>query len=768
MRKLRYLWLASVVVAMTASCTLNRLEDPSASGREGTQVTLTAYAPDSNAGSKAMLLDGEPEVYWAPNEEIMVFKKDWGTTIFQSTNTEPAAVVDFSGSIYGSAGVVGPEDQIWAVYPCSWNNTYFDYQDGNYLELVLPFTQTPVAGTFDPKALLMVARSADTDLAFYHLDGGLKFKLTQDWIQQVEFRSNDGTPLAGMVQVVMDGEGHPVVSEYEETTDAVLLTAPRGQFFQKDTWYYLCCLPAVLEQGYTLTFRSEHQTGMTLAGPAEVKRATWGVLDAADKGVVPAAAENDLYGDTIYYTSTDGNIVEPNSTWGFGATLISNVYENGQGIMTFDGPVTGLSNSVFNGRTTLKSIKLPSTVWEIGGWAFSGCSSLQSITLSERLSSIGDYAFQSTVITELDVPGGLRSVSQHAFSNCNITTLHGPLATADERGLVIDGTLVAFVKNGLTSGADYEIEAGITGLADRVFDSVWQFRDVTLPESLEAIGEEAFRYCSNMRAFYGKFASEDGHLLVQDGRILAAALQGCSEYKVPGTYRSIGPYAFASIYSVHVLTISEGIEQIEDGAFENCGNLREVTLPESVIVLGKGAFRYTGNLQQFHGKFASEDGRFLIDGNGTLLAAALGGSTDYVVPEGVKEIAESVFESSNLTSIVLPQSLQKIGAHAFAYNQNTAFTSFTLPAGVTELDYEILAYCTSLKDITLLPGSVPTYNTDWSYPLGDGLGGATIYVPEDLLETYRTTRGWSNQRNYQVIPEYPTGTNEQMHDNDWD
>ena len=43
--------------------------------------------------------------------------------------------------------------------------------------------------------------------------------------------------------------------------------------------------------------------------------------------------------NVITYTSSDGNIVTPHSTTGFGANIVSNTYTNGVGIIVFDGDV---------------------------------------------------------------------------------------------------------------------------------------------------------------------------------------------------------------------------------------------------------------------------------------------------------------------------------------------------------------------------------------------------------------------------------------------
>ena len=49
------------------------------------------------------------------------------------------------------------------------------------------------------------------------------------------------------------------------------------------------------------------------------------------------------------------------------------------------------------------------------------------------------------------------------------------------------------------------------------------------------------------------------------------------------------------------------------------------------------------------------------------LKEANNGSTDLVIPEGYDEIGESVFMGSDLTSIEIPSTVEKIGIEAFAY-----------------------------------------------------------------------------------------------------
>ena len=91
----------------------------------------------------------------------------------------------------------------------------------------------------------------------------------------------------------------------------------------------------------------------------------------------------------ILYTSSDGNVVTPNKTDVFGANIVRNTYQDGQGIITFNGPVTQFGGSAFYECSSLTSITIPNSVTSIGDNAFDGCSSLTSITIPEGVTSIG-------------------------------------------------------------------------------------------------------------------------------------------------------------------------------------------------------------------------------------------------------------------------------------------------------------------------------------------------------------------------------------------
>ena len=99
--------------------------------------------------------------------------------------------------------------------------------------------------------------------------------------------------------------------------------------------------------------------------------------------------------DEIWYTSTDGNIVEPSKSIGQGwPNIISNTYKNGKGIIKFASDITSIGKKAFYNCASLTSVKIPDSVKSIGTLAFRSCYGLTSVSIGNSITSIGNQSFE--------------------------------------------------------------------------------------------------------------------------------------------------------------------------------------------------------------------------------------------------------------------------------------------------------------------------------------------------------------------------------------
>lgn len=125
----------------------------------------------------------------------------------------------------------------------------------------------------------------------------------------------------------------------------------------------------------------------------------------------------------IWYTSKDGNVIEPAYKNVFGANIITNIYNNGKGIITFDAPVKTIGSDAFSKCTKLESIEIPDGVTSIGDRAFQQCTNLKSIAIPKSVTTIGKVAFSDcSILASLTIPDNATSIGLGAFQRCSSLT----------------------------------------------------------------------------------------------------------------------------------------------------------------------------------------------------------------------------------------------------------------------------------------------------------------------------------------------------------
>jgi hypothetical protein len=199
----------------------------------------------------------------------------------------------------------------------------------------------------------------------------------------------------------------------------------------------------------------------------------------------------------IWYTSTDGNVVTPHTanryrTDPFGVNIVSNTYENGKGIITFDGDVKSIGIYAFRDCISLTSVTLPNSVTCIGSYAFSYCTSLTSITIPNNVQSIGEDTFSwCSSLTSITIPNSVQSIGNSAFNGCTgLASVTIPNSITNIRDDMFYGCY------GLTS---ITIPNSVQSIGNSAFNGCTGLASITIPNSVTSIEYEAFSCCTNLK-----------------------------------------------------------------------------------------------------------------------------------------------------------------------------------------------------------------------------------------------------------------------------
>ena len=212
---------------------------------------------------------------------------------------------------------------------------------------------------------------------------------------------------------------------------------------------------------------------------------------------------------------------------------------------------------------------------------------------------------------------------------------------------------------------------------------------VTLPTTVTKIGEAAFAYCN-----------------------------GLTHFEMPNSVTIMYSYAFAWCENLQQIKLSESLEKISGLAFYYCKSLSGIEIPASVAWVSFQAFMNCPMLSEITVDPANTVYDSRNNCNAIINTATNGlviGGISTVIPDGVVSIGEYAFMGrTNLTTINLPESITSIAYNAFS--------------GCSNLE-SIYCYITRVFEISTSTFSSAT--------------NATLYVPRDLVNTYKNTAGWN-------------------------
>ena len=281
------------------------------------------------------------------------------------------------------------------------------------------------------------------------------------------------------------------------------------------------------------------------------------------------------------------------------------------------------------------------------------------------VTAIGNNAFESLNVSSVFIPATVTSIGPFAFRFCKFLAT---VTFAEDSQLKSIG-LAAF----------YGTEQAYP-----------KFKEIKIPDSVEAIGNAAFRYCQNLERI-----------------------------ALPSALQTLSNVTFYGCTALSEVTFPASLETIQVGAFGYCRNLSEVELPASLKTIQSYVFggcsdlktvSYDGSLEQWNHITANND----VLGYSCPSLVTDDYTAQFILVENdlpdhfPKTVTITKYTGTEST-VILPSTISnwpvtKIGEDAL--KDNTTITSVTIPASVTEIGSNAFADCTNLTSVN--------YEGDWS------------------------------------------------------
>ena len=404
-----------------------------------------------------------------------------------------------------------------------------------------------------------------------------------------------------------------------------------------------------------------------------------------------------------------------------------------------------------NGKTRTDDYRLPmslKTVNVTGGeildYAFENCTYIENISIPDSITQIGESAFSGCVyLKSFDIPQGITEIKQETFKSC-----------ASLVNITVPSQVTTLGYNcfaGCESLTDIALPDGLQKIDLHVFDGCKSLKNVVVPDSVTEIMGGVFANCESLESLTVPFCSFEWGTYEYSLTHWFKSINNGDKYDESKYYRATkcskdpsygymesdyaliplclnrivlthgeSVWGFVGLSSLTSVVLPDTVKNIEDRAFLNCTNLNSINLPTNLQQIGAYAFSGCAKLEKVN-----------IPNSVTIMReqafAYCSALNDLTIGVGLSQIPAYAFQSSGISSLILPDNIQKIGNGAFQSCEN--LSSITFGNALKEIGEKSFCLCSNLRELNI-PKQVETlYSDSFSYcPL------QTISVPAFAME----------------------------------
>ena len=237
--------------------------------------------------------------------------------------------------------------------------------------------------------------------------------------------------------------------------------------------------------------------------------------------------------------------------------------------------VKSIEDGAFYASESLQKVVIPNSVVTLGRNAFNGCSSLSSIVLSNQITSIeSDCFIFCSSLKSISFPMSIKGIDRTAFNYCSLLQKFevdnaNPYFSSDD-GVIYSKDKKTIVRCPIALYSEnFMIAEGVETIADNAFMGCKNIQKITLPMSVDSIGQHAFEGCS-----FSSIQLSDNIQFI--GYQAFSSCDSLKSFVVPSSLKEIERSLLIFDYALSHVKIHADVNKIGSSAFRFCRELSTI------------------------------------------------------------------------------------------------------------------------------------------------------------------------------------------------